>query len=199
MATLRMAKAVLATSFLAVTAGLAAARQRDLPAACAGFTAGLCNPNADELINSYPLANGPYAQSVCQGLCQEIEDCRYFTYHEVEEACSLFRFRYLASCQVVGGLATPPLAACHEEEESNSCASFKWEECAYSGNVVFNRTAVPDAYVCQSLLSTIGYIYDGVYFVYDSLDESCLFYDSKVAYCAALSGPVLPDMQDCFL
>jgi hypothetical protein len=40
--------------------------QKDLPAECADFTVGLCNPNADEQIDSYPIPDGPTASSICQ-------------------------------------------------------------------------------------------------------------------------------------
>jgi hypothetical protein len=101
--------------------------------------------------------------------------------------------------QVIGGLATPKLDVCHEEIE-DSCSSFKREECSYdNGNVVFNRTSVANSHACQNLLSTIGYVYGGQYFVYDSLHHTCVFYDALPADCSAYSGPDLPDIQDCNL
>ena len=164
----------------------------------------------------------PYYQEVCQ----TIEGCNYFTYDEVKQTCFLFHyryhivklliiikkyfmvqvhfliiyvhFRYLDSCQVIGGLATPVLDACHEEIQ-DSCTSFKREDCVYSGTAVYNRTSVNNAHSCQSLLSTIGYVYGGVYFVYDSLHHTCTFYDSVGASCSAFSGPDLPDLDSCNL
>ena len=50
---------------------------RDLPAECADFTAGLCNPNSDELMDFFPnLAPGPNTNALCQELCQAMEGCR---------------------------------------------------------------------------------------------------------------------------
>jgi hypothetical protein len=101
--------------------------------------------------------------------------------------------------QVIGGLATPLLDVCHEEVD-DSCSSFKREDCNYDvGNVVFNRSSVANSHACQSLLSSIGYIYGGVYFVYDGLDHTCRFYDALPGDCDGYSGPDLPDIQDCNL
>ena len=95
-------------------------RQADLPPECADFTAGMCNPNADEMLDSYYIPNTlPSAKSVCQvqgetvvqkinarGLlqhdtiplytqevCQTIEGCNYFTYNSADEMCYLFQYR----------------------------------------------------------------------------------------------------------
>ena len=105
-------------------------------------------------------------------------------------------FRYLDSCQLIGGLATPVLDACHEEIQ-DSCTSFKREDCIYSGIVVYNRTSVNNAHSCQSLLTTIGNVYGGVYFVYDNIHHTCTFYNSKEASCSAFSGPDVPDIESC--
>ena len=119
--------------------------------------------------------------------------------HEIYKMFSnifYFFFRYLDSCQVVGGLATPILDACNEEIQ-DTCTSFKREECDYTGKLVFTRTSVANAHTCQSLLTTIGYVYGGVYFVYDSVLHTCYFYDSTAATCSAFSGPDQPDLDDC--
>jgi hypothetical protein len=191
----------LAATLLLATAALAAklpaaGTSRDLPPECADFTAGLCNPNADELIETYPLPNGPSANAVCQDVCKTIEGCHYFTYNSEKETCYLFEYRYLDSCEVIGGLAAPVLDICHVEIE-DSCTSFKREDCTYNGNVVFNRTSVANAHACQQLLGTIGYLYGGAYFAYDRIHHTCVFYDSKEAACVAFSGPRTPDMSDC--
>jgi hypothetical protein len=172
---------------------------RDLPAECADFTAGLCNPNSDEQVDFFPnLPYSPGVHAVCQQLCQAMESCRYFTYNAAKEACFLFRYRYLDSCDVIGGLAAPKLDVCHEEI-LDSCTSFKREDCTYRGNVVFNRTSVVNAHACQSLLATLGSAYGAEYFVYDSLHHECALYDSKEADCVAFSGPDLPALEECNL
>ena len=185
---------------VAVAIALATRRpHKDLPAECADFTAGLCNTNADDMLDSFPgLPDGPYAIAVCQELCQAAaaEDCRYFTFNAAQETCYLFRYRYLDSCEVIGGLAEPTLAECHAAVE-DSCDSFKREECSFSGNVVFNRSSVADAAACQQLLGTVGSGEGAVYFVYNSLRQECVMYDSKEGECDAFSGPALPDMADC--
>jgi hypothetical protein len=165
--------AILLLSTAAFATKLPAATPRDLPPECADFTAGLCNPIVDELIDTYPLPSSPNANAVCQDLCQTIEGCNYFTYNSVNETCYLFEYRYLDSCEVIGGLSAPILDDCHVEIE-DSCTSFKREECTYSGNVVFNRTSVSNAHACQQLLATVGYLYVGVYFVYDRIHHTCL-------------------------
>jgi len=40
--------------------------QKDLPPECADFTAGLCNPNADEKVDEYDLPSTPDSNAICQ-------------------------------------------------------------------------------------------------------------------------------------
>jgi hypothetical protein len=105
-------------------------------------------------------------------------------------------YRYLDSCQIIGGLASPILDACHEEF-IDSCTSFKHEDCTYTGRVVLSKTSVANAHACQLLLTTVGSSLGGKYFVYDSNQHRCTFYDDKTFTCSAFSGPDDPDLDDC--
>jgi hypothetical protein len=104
--------------------------------------------------------------------------------------------RYLERCQIIGGLASPILLTCYQEY-IDTCTSFKHEDCAYTGQVVFSTTSVADANDCQLLLITTGSAYGGKYFVYDSYQHLCTFYDDKTFSCSAFSGPDEPDLDDC--
>merc|ERR1712035_209948 len=161
-----------------------------LPDNCDYFTVGNCDPSKDEVIESYPIPNVENAVSLCQ------EGCNFFKYNAQETKCDLFHYRYLDSCQLVGGTATPTLDTC-AQGLNNTCNSFVREDCTYGGEMVFNRTSVTDSHSCQELLATIGFVYQAEYFVYDSEKHICDFFTKKESECVTLSGPVLPDFDDC--
>jgi hypothetical protein len=102
----------------------------------------------------------------------------------------------LDSCDVIGGLASPPIASCHQEF-LDSCSSFKREECVYTGRVMLDKSPVVNKEECQQLLVTLGSIYGAVYFSYDSRVRRCILYDSKAATCDSFSGPDKPNLEDC--
>merc|ERR1712002_1170212 len=170
---------------------------RDLPAECAYFTVGGCDPSKDEIIESYDIPNSAEnVYSLCQQVCQIQEGCNFFKYNKNTEKCDLFHYRYLDSCQLVAGTATPSLDECAQELE-NTCNSFVREDCYYSGDVVFNKTSVTDSHSCQELLATLGFVYKAEYFVYDSDAHTCEFFTEKDSVCDILSGPVIPDLDGC--
>ena len=108
----------------------------------------------------------------------------------------LFLFRYVASCGLVGGTATPPMDEC-TENVNNGCDSFWHEECSYLGDVVFSKDSVTDAHSCQALLVTLGIVYKAEYWVYDTDAHICTFYKTTEASCDSYSGPKLPDIDTC--
>lgn len=171
-----------------------------LPAAadCNVFTVGECDPNRDELIDEYGMPDGPLAVASCQLICQVQEGCNYFTYSSAAETCSLYHYRYLASCQLVGGAARPAIDECSQQAtEADSCNSYVRENCAY-GRVIFSKSSVTDAHSCQALLAILGSVYGAEYFVYDSKHHVCIFYESQEEMtCSAISGPRAPSVEEC--
>merc|ERR1712180_562810 len=169
--------------------------QRDIPDDCKYFTVGKCDPSVDEEIETYPIPNVESAVSLCQEVCQIQEGCNFFEYNSKKEECLLFHYRYLDSCELIGGTAEPTLDVCSKELE-NTCNSFVREDCEY-GDLVFNKTSVTDSHACQQLLATVGFVYKAEYFVYDSLNHVCDFFTKKESTCDTLSGPVFPDFDEC--
>merc|ERR1711962_155845 len=168
---------------------------RDIPDDCKYFTVGKCDPSVDEEIETYPIPNVENAVSLCQEVCQIQEGCNFFKYNSKQEKCDLFHYRYLESCELIGGTAEPTLDVCSQEIES-TCNSFVREDCEY-GDLVFNKTSVTDSHACQQLLATVGFVYKAEYFVYDSLNHVCDFFTKKESTCDVLNGPVFPDFDDC--
>merc|ERR1711915_636493 len=104
-------KTYTALASLAVVLAVAAAKfiPRDIPDDCKYFTVGGCSPATDEIIETYDIPNVENAISLCQQVCQIQEGCNYFTYNKDLEKCYLFHYRYLDSCQLIGGTAEPML------------------------------------------------------------------------------------------
>ena len=109
---------------------------------------------------------------------------------------SILYFRYLDSCQLIGGTAQPMLDECAQELES-TCNSFVQEECTYAGTDIFHKSSVTDAHSCQEILVTLGGVLGGDYFVFDSNTSICTFFDSREFTCSSLSGPVMPSFDEC--
>ena len=109
---------------------------------------------------------------------------------------SILYFRYLDSCQLIGGTAQPMLDECAQELES-TCNSFVQEECTYAGTDIFHKSSVTDAHSCQEILVTLGEVLGGDYFVFDSDTSICTFFDSREFTCSSLSGPVMPSFDEC--
>jgi len=175
---------------------LAAALLRDVPEECKYFTVGRCDPAQNEEIDVYDLPNGGGAIFMCQNICQLQEGCSYFLYNSKQEKCYLYHYRFLESCLIIGGTPSPSLDVCSHIQE-DSCDSFVRQDCAYDGDLVFNKTSVTNAHFCQALLETVGFVYGAKYFVYDSFQHECFFYSSVDASCDSLSGPALPDFYQC--
>merc|ERR1711915_887719 len=143
---------------------------------CPDYTVGSCDPSRDELIDEYDIPGDiEGAVSLCQEVCQIQEGCNFFDFNAQLGKCYLFRYRYLDNC----------------------CSSFVREDCAYTGTEVFNKDSVTDAHACQQLLNTLAIVTKGEYWVYDSTAHLCTFYNSMGAECTTLSGPKLPDLDQC--
>jgi len=169
----------------------------DLPEGCEKFTVGKCDPSKDEIIATYHLPSETEGvNSLCQQVCQIQEGCNFFVYNKESEDCILFQYRYLESCAQIGGLAKPSIDECSAGIE-NTCDTFVQEDCTFAGNDVFHETSVTDSHSCQKLLETIGFAYNAVYFIYDSSEHKCTFFDSDEFECNSLSGPELPDLDEC--
>ena len=100
------------------------------------------------------------------------------------------------SCAQIGGIAEPNIDDCAAGIDS-TCDTFIQQDCTFEGKDVFHETSVTDAHSCQRLLNTIGFAYSAKYFIYDSAEHKCTFYDSDDFDCASLSGPELPDLEEC--
>jgi len=163
---------------------------------CQDFTVGACDPSKDELIEEYDIPNVEEAVSLCQEVCQIQEGCNFFDYNKNASKCYLFSYRYLDSCQLIGGPVTPGIDDCVQGMD-NSCASFVREECSYKGDIRFSKESVTDAHSCQALLQTLHTVYKAEYFVYDTTAHLCMFYSTMEADCPTLSGPKFPDVDEC--
>lgn len=170
--------------------------EQGLPSECSLFTYGKCQPSQDELVDTYPLPESEGAINICQEICQIVEACKYFTYDRNEELCFLYHYRYLDSCDLIGGLAEPSLDTCEQEFE-DSCDSFVNENCEYEGELVLEKADITDAHACQQLLNTIGFVYAADYFVYDSVTRFCSFYSGTLMTCYGVNGPDYPDLDTC--
>ena len=163
-----------------------------LPDGCRNFTVGSCNPEEDELIDIYPrIPDAP----LCQEICRIQEGCNYFRWSKSSKECSLYHYRFLASCNIISGPRFPSIDEC-AKEENPSCASFVRENCTYSTETM-SKESVTDAHACQDLLRTIGFIYGSEYFSFDSNTQVCSFYKTKDVVCDAISGPRDPVMDTC--
>merc|ERR1712218_54422 len=111
-------------------------------------------------------------------------------------SCSLYHYRFLASCQQLGGPALPSIDSCQQEaDEAPSCNSFIRETCTYTGKVVLDKDSITDGHACQQLLQEVGWIYGAEYFLFDSNLQRCVFYDSMEMACDAVSGPSHPQIE----
>merc|ERR1719158_1154127 len=97
---------------------------------CSSFTVSSCSPDQDELVDSFPFPpNTKDGAALCQQTCGIFEGCQFFTFNSVSGYCDLYHYRYLESCQVVGGPAVPAMDDCMEKGEEDSCESFIEEDC----------------------------------------------------------------------
>merc|ERR1712240_522734 len=125
-----------------------------LPEGCEDFTLGSCNTEQDELIEKFdkiPDAKG------CQGLCGIIERCQHFRYSKSTQECELFHFRFISTCNVIGGPKEPLVQACSKEDAAGgSCHSFISEDCTYNAEVVMVTEGVTASDACQDILIQFG-------------------------------------------
>merc|ERR1712180_363786 len=164
-----------------------------LPSGCKDYTVGECNPEADELIDTYEqIPDG----AVCQTLCGIQEGCNYFRHSKANKTCTLYHYRFLTSCNLIAGPVTPTIDECTGDEE-RSCDSFIRENCEYQGDKVLEKGSITDQHACQDLLAEIGEIYGAVYFMFDTDNQNCVLYSSKDMECDAISGPKDPVMDTC--
>ena len=74
---------------------------------CDDFTVGLCSPDLSQTILSLDLPNMGDQWGLCERLCNVQEDCEYWSVSCPETSqpcdCSLLKFSYLHSCEVIGG------------------------------------------------------------------------------------------------
>merc|ERR1711970_804621 len=182
---------LLAVASLAHTSPLS--QDVSLPAGCKDYTVGECNPEADELIDTYEqIPDG----AVCQTLCGIQEGCNYFRHSKANKTCTLHHYRFLTSCNLIAGPVTPTIDECTVDEE-HSCDSFIRENCEYQGDKVLEKGSITDQHACQDLLAEIGEIYGAVYFMFDNDNQNCVLYSSKDMECDAISGPKDPAMDTC--
>ena len=121
-----------------------------------------------------------------------IEGCQYFTYNSVSGTCDLYHYRYLESCQVIGGPVVPAMDECLENANDDSCDSFIEEDCQYTSTLVTDKTSVANPHACQQLLAVLGDVLGASYWVYDSTIHHCFLYSSQARNCDAISGPKTP-------
>ena len=171
--------------------------QKEIPENCKYFTVGGCNPATNEIIDTYDIPNAENAVSLCQQVCQIQEGCNFFSYNNAVEQCTLFHYSYLDSCQLIGGSDVPTIDECTPDDLDNTCFSFVKEDCEYQGTAVFHKASVTDTHSCQEILVELGAVLKGVYFVYDSETHICTFFDSREFTCSTVSGPALPNYEEC--
>merc|ERR1712013_626431 len=165
---------------------------------CSSFSVGSCYPDQEEVIDTFPLPpnldDGP-AVAVCQDICGVVEGCQYFSYSFSSGFCDLYHYRYLASCQVVGGPDYPSLDDCLDI--GDTCDSFIQEDCSYTADIVLERSSLTNTHHCQDLLLILGDVLGAEYWVYDSNNHTCFLYSSQGRHCDKWSGPGTPDIRDC--
>merc|ERR1719312_2190239 len=163
---------------------------------CSFFSVGSCYPEQEEVIDTFPLPpnldDGP---AVCQDICGVVEGCQYFSYSFSSGSCDLYHYRYLASCQVVGGPDYPSLDDCMDI--GDTCDSFIQEDCSYTADLVLERSSVTNTHHCQDMLLILGGVLGAEYWVYDSINHTCFLYSSQGRHCDRWSGPGTPDIRDC--
>merc|ERR1711973_820248 len=82
------------------------------------------------------------AVSLCQQVCQIQEGCNFFKYNSALEKCELFHYRYLDSCQLGGGTATPTL----DDSSAHLCNFFTVKESTCD---TMSGPALPDIDSCS--------------------------------------------------
>merc|ERR1719153_1311678 len=130
-----------------------ASLRSNLPEGCEDFTLGSCNTEQDELIEKYdkiPDAKG------CQSLCGIIERCKHFRYSKSTQECELFHFRFISTCNKIGGPKDPLVKACSNEDSEGSCHSFINEDCTYNGEIMMVTKGVTGSAACQDILIQFG-------------------------------------------
>merc|ERR1719430_502011 len=179
--------------FLATLAQSSPHQKSFLPEGCQDFTVGQCNPEQDELIDSYPEIPD---METCQIVCGIQEGCNFFRHSKSTLDCQLYHYRFLTSCNLIAGPMTPTIDECSKDEE-HSCDSFIRENCLYMGTKVLEKDSITDQHACQDLLLTVGAIYHATYFTFDSNAQVCVLYDTADMDCDAISGPVEPLLETC--
>ena len=115
---------------------------------CSSFSVGSCYPDQEEVIDTFPLPpNLDAGPALCQDICGVVEGCQYFSYSFSSGSCDLYHYRYLASCQVVGGPDYPSLDDCLDIVDT--CDSFIQEDCSYTADIVLERLSVTNTHHCQ--------------------------------------------------
>merc|ERR1711862_793772 len=142
-----------------------------LPAGCKDYTVGECNPEADELIDTYnQIPDG----AVCQTLCGIQEGCNYFRHSKANLTCTLYHYRFLTSCNLIAGPVTPTIDECTVDEE-HSCDSFIRENCEYQGDKVLEKGSITDQHACQDLLAEME--------IFMVLSTSCSTMTTRTVFC----------------
>jgi len=172
----------------------------DIYDSCRYMTVGGCNHDFNSVIDVFDIPNDDgNGVALCQQVCQIYQDtssCEFFNYDTKLEQCTLFHYRYLWSCQLLGGPAFPPIEDCIQEAETD-CNSFVKEDCSFLGREVFSNSSVTDANYCQMMLVAFGSNFGGEYFLYEAGGKVCKFFDRKNMSCKGLSGPAQPNYEDC--
>ena len=121
-----------------------------------------------------------------------------FRYNRAGAVCELYHYWYVASCQLIGGTASPPIDECLDigEVDPNSCDGFLQENCEYS-DLILEEDSVTDRHSCQDFLIGLGPLTGAKYFVYDSDNHKCKLYSSIEYNCSTALGPSHPDIEEC--
>lgn len=110
----------------------------------------------------------------------------------------MYKYRYVAGCDVIGGTAQPLLDDCLHfwEEDPDDCNAFLDEDCKYTAEEVLSSDIITDKHSCQEYLQGLS-VLGANYFVYNITDHTCTLYATAERACTSSMGPKYPDMSSC--
>jgi len=156
---------------------------------CDEFTVGSCNPDPSHTILALDLPNSGGQWELCNDLCSAKLHCTYWSLSCTNTSClcSLLKYSYLHSCEVVGGGLGTDVEICLEQR-SGDCGDLVDEDCELKGQEVWSEEAIVSATECSEFLDLLSSAFGAQYFQYDNHAHICRLYSGADHECVSVSA-----------
>jgi len=160
---------------------------------CIDITVGECLIDPNEVIEEVDTFTDV---EECQQYCYDNVDCRFFRFDP--NNCILFKNDYRMGCQVKGGPYNKSFDSCFDEQSQETCDLLLQEDCLYKRQaiVVTPDGTVVDPKTCEELCFEYHHL-NCEYWLYSSLNSTCVQLESAERHCQSWGGPQYPSYNEC--